>query len=750
MPVQEQNSTLSKYLEIVSCYENDFKKWEGRVTKIIKKYRDDNRSNSSYETAKFNILWSNVQTLIPAVYSRLPKAEVSRRFGDSDPIGRVASLLLERSLDYEIEHYSDYRSSLYNSVEDRFLGGRGVSWVRYDPHLRIQPESYEPIQITEDVSVYEGYEDGREEYKEGQSGDIQDFTTPPMEMQEEIDYECSPVDYVHWKDFGHTPARTWEEVTEVWRWVYMTKEAVVERFGKKIARKIPFDSSPDPLNKYGQQNKTQDRAKICELWCKQSNKVYWFAKGMQDIIEECEDPLELEGFFPCSKPLYATTTTDNLIPVPDFTLYQDQANELDILSDRIDGLVKALRVRGVYDASQPALQRLLTEGENNSLIPVDKWMAFSEKGGLRGAIDLLPIDTLAAALLQCYQARSDIKNQVYEITGISDIIRGSTFASETATAQQIKGQYAGLRLRSMQEKVSMFATELLRIKAQIICSKYQDQTILMYSAADQLSQEDQMLIPDALALLRDNPLRGFRIDIAADSMVQIDEQQNKADRIEFMNAFANFMREAVPAGQAVPEITPTLMQLIKYAVSGFKQAKTVEGTIDTALEQLKQKAIQSQQNPQPDPAQIQMQMEQQKFQAETQAETQLKQLEFQLESEMKKLETQLDIQKMQQEAKLDAEKEIMVARIQANPGIDLPIVEQAKYAADAIGLEISKIQEAVAQMAEIQKQSEIKHDQIMNQLAGFMQVITAPKRIIRGPDGRAIGAEPIINKGAIQ
>jgi hypothetical protein len=118
----------------------------------------------------------------------------------------------------------------------------------------------------------------------------------------------------------------------------------------------------------------------------------------------------LEGFFPCSRPLYSTTTSDTLIPVPDFVLYQDQANELDILSDRIDGLVKALRIRGVYDASQPALQRLLTEGDNNTLIPVDKWMAFSEKGGLKGSIDILPIDDLANALLNCYRARTEIKS----------------------------------------------------------------------------------------------------------------------------------------------------------------------------------------------------------------------------------------------------------------------------------------------------------------------------------------------------
>jgi len=544
---------------------------------------------------------------------------------------------------------------------------------------------------------------------------------------------------VHWKDFGHSVARTWEEVTSVWRWVYMSEKALVERFGKKLAKKIPKDSSPDPLTKWGQQYKHQDQAKICELWDKETGKVYWFCKGMNDVIEERDDPLGLENFFPCAKPLYATTTTDTLVPIPDFTLYQDQAQELDILSDRIDGLVKALRVRGVYDASQPALQRLLTEGENNALIPVDKWMAFSEKGGLRGSIDLLPLDTLASALLQCYQARADIKGQVYEITGISDIIRGSTAASETATAQQIKGQYAGLRLRSMQEKVALFATELLRIKAQIICSKFQDQTILEYSAASQFSEADKAVIPQALELLRSNPLRGFRIDIAADSLVQIDEQQNKQDRLEFMGAFANFMREAVPAGQAAPEMVPAIMEMLKYVVSGFKQARTIEGVIDQALEQLKAKAAEAMQNPQPSEAEMQMQ-----------AEAQMKQMDHQHEVELKQLEAQLDVQKERELAKIEAEKEVLVARIQANPGVDLPVVEQAKYAAEAIGTEVAKIQQAVMQMAALQQQSEVKHDQIMQQLAGFMQVLTAPKRIIRGPDGRAVGAEPVLERGTVQ
>lgn len=621
---------VDKYLKIIGQYDATFKKWCSRTEKIIKRYRDDNRTEASNETAKFNILWSNVQTLVPAVFARLPKAAVSRRFKDNDPVGRVASLLLERTLDYEIEHYTDFRSSMNQVVQDRFLGGRGVSWVRYEPHIAAQE-----LQVTEDLE------------------DVTDQTTDNGEVAEQIEYECSPTDYVHWKDFGHTPARTWEEVGQVWRWVYMTEEAIKARFPDKW-KQIPLDSGPDPLNKYGQKERVNDRAKICELWDKEKNKVVWLSKAMKEIIEERDDPLELEGFFPTPKPLYATTTSDNLEPVPDFVLYQDQANELDILSDRIDGLVKSLRVRGIYDASQPALQRLFTEGDNNTMIPTDKWAQFAEKGGLKGSIDLVPLETLSQALLQCYQARNDIKSQVYEITGISDIIRGQSVASETATAQQLKGQYAGLRLKQMQEGVSLFASDLLRIKAQIICEKYQPETILAYSAAEQLSDVDKAMIPKALALLKSNPLQSFRIEVAADSLVQIDENQNKQDRLEFLNAFSNFMREAVPAGQQVPELAPALMAMIKYGVGGFKAAKGIEGDIDQALEQLKLKAAQAKANPQPSPDQIKMQADAQLAQAEAQANAGLEQMKAQASITVANAKAQADGQMRQIELQHEA------------------------------------------------------------------------------------------------
>lgn len=618
------DTPIGERLRVVAAYDNEFKRWEARVTKILKRYRDENRTQASNESAKFNILWSNVQTLIPAVNARLPKASVSRRFADNDPVGRVASLLLERALDYEIEHYADFRSSMRYCVEDRFLGGRGVSWVRYDPHVKTQDLPDDGAQITEDVD---------EDSDEG----------PP----EEIEYECAPTDYVHWRDFGHTVARTWEEVPAVWRWVYMTKASVAERFGEEKAKKVAFDQSPETLSR--NVARENDQAKICEYWDKTTRKAYWFSKNANEFLDERDDPLGLEGFFPCPKPLYATTTSDTLVPVPDFCLYQDQANELDILSDRIDGLVKSLRVRGLYDASQPALQRLLTEGDNNTLIPCDKWAAFAEKGGLAGSIDLLPLDILASALLQCYQARSDIKGQIYEITGISDIIRGQSAASETATAQQLKGQYAGLRLRNMQADVALFASGLLQLKSQVICGKFQPETILKYAAAEQLSPADQEIVPQALMLLQDNPLRNFRIEVAADSLVQIDEDQNKKDRMEFMGAFSTFMQQAVPAAQAIPELGPLLMDVVKFGVGAFKQAKQIEGTIDKALMQLAEAQKANAGKPKQNPEAEKLAMEAKARQAEAQMDAQLTIQVAQIEA---KAEAQLQMMKQQHEAML--------------------------------------------------------------------------------------------------
>lgn len=635
--------SVTYWTQQIAQYENTFKKWIARAEKIEKRYRDESelvtRSNNK---AKFNILWSNVQTMVPAVFARLPKPDVSRRFRDNDPVGRVAALILERALEFEVEHYPDYRSAMKNSVQDRFLGGRGVSWVRYEPHISREPGVPEDgVQVTEDADA---------------------LGAPEVQEIESLEYECAPADYVHWKDFGHTLARTWEEVTAVWRCVYMDREALIERFGEDLGKKIPLDTKPEEQKKQaGTQGETQYEACIYEIWDKKTGKAIWMSKSMPETLDERDDPLELENFFPCPKPLYATLTTDTLVPVPDFTLYQDQANSLDMLAARINGFIEALKVQGCYDAAIPELARLFTESKNTQLIPVKSWANFAEKNGLQGAINLVDLKPIYDALIQSYQAMEQQKQQVYEITGIADIVRGQGEAGETATAQRIKGQYASLRLRSMQNEVAQYAAEILQLKAQIICRFFQPQSIAQMACVDQLNQADKEYIEPAIALLKDERLSEFRIEVSADSLVQIDEDAEKQAATELVGAVGKFISDAA---NAPPESAPFLIEMLKFAFARFKVGKSIEGALDQFAEQMKQKAMQPKADPEAQKLQAEQQAEQMRVQAEQAQEQARMQADMQIEAQRMAMESRFEQQRMAMEQQANQQKLMLEAQMQ--------------------------------------------------------------------------------------
>jgi hypothetical protein len=670
-------STVEKWKGVIESYDREFKKWDARTDKLLKKYRDENRISRD-NNARFNILWANVNTLVPAVFAKLPKPDVSRRFRDSDPDGRVAALILERGLEYETEHYPDYYATMRQCVYDRFLGGRGTAWVRYEPHMRAAAKA-QPVdgeEVTDDID----------------------------EPGEELDYECAPVDYVHWKDFGHTVARTWEEVSQVWRWVYMKMPAKVERFGEELAAKIPKDAPPkEGRNKQdmGADPEQEDGSFICELWDKDTKKAYWFSKSYPDILDEKDDPLGLEEFFPCPKPLFSTLTNESLVPVPDFTMYQDQARELDTLCDRIDGLINALQVKGVYDAAEPALARIFTEGQNGNLIPVKNWAAFAEKNGLAGAIDIVDLKPIYEALKAAYEAMAQVLNQIYDLTGLSDIIRGQSEANETATAQKIKGQYASLRLKFLQFDVARFASELLQLKAQVICGQFEPKTIALISGVSQLADVDKPRAPAAMALLigpermidpnadaGENPMRAFRIEVNADTMVQMDEDAEKQARIEFITAQGTFMKKALPMAQASPQVLPLIGALWKFSVGAFKVGKALEGEFDAVIDAAKQEAMKPQ-PPKPDPEmarvqaqaqadQMRSQNEQQNNAAKLQFEQQKSQMQAALDTRLKELELTFEKWKVEYEGRIKLE----IAEIAAKGTLQAAQMSAAASGAD--------------------------------------------------------------------
>ncbi len=749
--------TYENWYNTIASYERTFKKWEGRADKILKRYRDDSRTQNN-PNARFNILYSNVQTVIPAIFARLPRPDVSRRFRDNDPVGRVASMMLERALEYELEHYTDYKSAMDSAVFDRMIGGRGTCWVRYEPHIVAEQRPNMPedgVQVTEDIDKadesYEGLEN---------------------ESQERIEYECAPIDYVHWRDFGHSVARTWEEVTAVWRKVYMNRDALVERFGEELGYQIPLDSTPQDSKTYAHQQDMAMQAVIYEIWDKESGTALWISKSLGKILDERPDPLQLENFWPCPKPLFANLTTENLEPIPDFVMYQDQAKELDTLADRIDGLINALKVRGVYDASSSELQRLFSEGENNTLIPVHNWMAFAEKQGMKGAIDLVDIAPFANALMSCYQAMEQVKGQIYEIMGIADIQRGQTDPNETLGAQIIKSNNAAGRLKTMQHAVVNFATTLLNIKAQIICNHFSDDTILKICGADQMSEQDKMLVPQALALLKQESAKNFRIEVTSDSMIYQDEQQEKADRMAFLEAMGAFFQQAVPMATAVPETTPMLMEMLKFAVTAFKAGKQLEGIIDETADKFREKAKAAEgQPPKPTPEvqklQMQAQLEQQKMQFQQQLEQQKMQAQIEMERAKQEYQSQETQVRMQMEMQRDAAEREMELKVQqmkmmterntqlllayVNNGAKVEVAQISAGASMGDGLpEKYDMEEDMAKamehpLAPITSAIQQGNQQTAQMIAGLVDTINQnqnrPKQVIRDANGKIMGVQ---------
>lgn len=742
----QRDPVVQRYLDEVARYDDRFKQWTTRVEKLLQRYKDDTTDNIQLEAnVKFNILWSNVQTLSAATFAKLPQADVRRRFQDQDPVGRVAALILERAITYEIEQYPDYAATLRQCILDRFLGGRGTAWARYEPHMLAVKQGLptDGVQVTEDKD----------------------------EPDEELDYECAPVDYVQWRDFGHSVARTWEEVDIVWRRVYLDKQAAMARFGEKAAR-LSFTADPekDPKTYTPTTGSNANKACVYEVWDKGKKQALWFAKEMTEPLDVRDDPLGLQGFFPCPKPLYATLTGESLIPLPDFTLYQDQARLLDLCANRIDGLVKALQIRGTYDASIPVLERLFDEVNTNALTPVSNWHAFAEKGGLKGAIDLVEIEPIAQCLQHTYMAMEQIKGQVYEITGISDIIRGQTVASETATAQQLKGQYASLRLKSYQDEVSRFATDMLRLKAQIVVGKFSPDTILKMASADQLNPADQQFIQPAMQLLigdramnpdaqSENPLLKFRIDIAADSMVYLDEQEEKDNRVEFLNSLGQFLGQAKDILQMAPDLAPMALEGIKFGASGFKAARSFEGVIDQTINQLQEKMAQPpEQGPSPEQMQAEQeaQLEQQRMQFEGQAEQQRLQMEQAAEQQRIALEEQAKQREMALEAQLEAmrlkmeeaeaaqEKAFKVweAELKAETQKEVARINAGAKAAAQEQAAMAKGEEGEGEEPEEQEpEGPSETAQLIQALTAMVEQLSRPKSVVRGADGRISGLQ---------
>jgi hypothetical protein len=396
-------------------------------------------------------------------------------------------------------------------------------------------------------------------------------------------------------------------------------------------------------------------------------------------------------------------------------------------------------------------------------------MAFAEKQGMKGAIDLVDLTPFASALMSCYQAMEQVKGQIYELMGIADIQRGQTDPSETLGAQIIKSNNAAGRLKTQQHAVVDFATSLLSIKAQIICNHFTDETLVKISGAMQLSEQDKQYIPQAIALLRDEASKNFRIEVTSDSMIYQDEQQEKQDRMQFLQAVGGFFQQAVPLVQSQPELAPMAIEMLKFGVTAFKAGKQLEGIIDETADKLRQQAKAAEGQPKPptpemqkaqldnqskmQQIQMQSQIEQAKLQGQMQLEkakqeyqAQENQLKFQLEEQRNRMDREMEMKVAQMKMMTERNTQVLLAHI--NNGAKIEVARIGSDESDGTMAYMTEQDMAKSMESPMQPIADAigsGNQQMAQAISALVDTINAqhnrPKTVVRGQDGKIIGVQ---------
>lgn len=673
---KDEMSPFKRWQTELDYSHKELKKFHNRGRRVVRRYLDD-RDAVNANDKWFNLFHANTKILRAALYAQLPQPTVKRKYLDyTDQVARVAANILQRVITPDADDPRDlFDATMRGVVFDRLVAGLGTAWLRIETETEERELSLESTvdtgETAGEVFPNMGFETGpAPDQQAGQQAQQQPQPGQPTVLKyTAITAQHVVIDYVYWEDLAWSPCRTWEERRWVARRVYMQRDELVKRFGEKIGKAIPLNSRPKMLrSEMGPQITPEHQvvamAEVWEIWDRTTRKIIWFCRDYPQLLDEKEDFLQLIGFEPCPKPLLANVSTSNTVPRPDYYMTQDQYMELDTVNDRISRLIQACKVAGVYDSSASGIQRLLQEGTDNILIPVDNWALFAEKGGVKGQIDWLPLDQVLVALKGLYDSRESIKQQVYELTGISDIVRGATKASETLGAQQLKAQFASVRIKDLQDEVAQFAASILRIKAELMVKHFDPDILMRMSNAEHFDQVDQQLVPAAISLLKSEEGFEWRIEVTSDQLAQADYAAQKQDRVELLTSVGQYMSQIQGAVQAAPQLVPLFVQMLKWAVAGFKGAREIEGFIDQQLDSML-KMMQEAQNqppqpPKPSPAEMQ-----------AQADAELKQKEFQLnaaarqqEMQFKQQEHAFDMQSKQQQSQLDLLTKLRAAALQ--------------------------------------------------------------------------------------
>jgi hypothetical protein len=606
------------------------KDWRARGANVVARYRGENaydKTNAVSRTKEtFNILWSNVETMRPAIYNSTPEPVVSDRFGGADPVTKAAIEVLRRSLKYTLTT-QDFDQTMNLVVQDYLLPGRAGARVRYVP-------TFAPGASVQGAATPAAPPMGPsgEMLPQSETQNMQAETPTDTLAFEEVKF-----DLIEWAGFRRGHAEVWDDLP----WQAFERELRYEELcdlvGKEMADKVPLsakrlDDSGAQTTKDDQDEGVFKTAQVFEIWDRRAREVVYVAPAYKaSVLKKVKDEYNLTGFFPQPRMLYAVETSESLIPVTEFSQYETLANDLETLTNRMAKLARAISVRGAYPKDLPELEKLLEETDTK-LIPTENADRYMELGGLQKAIMFLPIDTLIAGYQALGVERENVKNAIFELIGAADIMRGATEAVETASAQKLKSRWGSVRLRRRQAEIERFCRDLLSMAAELIAEKFSLQTLKMMTGCEypmkadqmaaqqtvqaltqvqQLAQQNPQLaqqVPpqmmqqgqaalqkaqgvlgqpcweDIVAFLRNDAMRRFKVDVQTDSTIALQQADDQSELAKMMTAISTMIGEIMPLVQGGSLPFDAAKKLLVGATRRFRLGYEVADALDQMVQ----------------------------------------------------------------------------------------------------------------------------------------------------------------------
>ena len=564
------------------------------------------RKRNTAVSDKAALIHANVETLKPLLFSETPQPVVRRRFygdGKDDEVALMAAEVGQRLAVYLLD-MTDFDNAIKKARDDWLIAGRGAVRIRYEADIEVVPVEVAPGVI--------------------------------VEQEVKADERVQPC-YVEWRRLVMAPG-SWGAMPWLAMEVPMTRRQVERRFGKEIAAQVSYgraglvgklramgddDRAGNGLTLTGETGEPApspfDTVAVWEIWNREDRTVLWWSPGFRaGVLEEGPPPLDMEQFWPMPQPLLATTKGESLTPRPDITYYESLASEVDKAGNKLRTVLDALSISGMFPGEHVEEIKRLFDGKSK-LIPVASWAAMRDKIGSGGLVEWLPLAPMVAAIQSLVTLREQAKQAMFEASGVSDIMRAQGNPNETATAQQIKGRYAGLRLADRQRVMAIFARDVLKQMIEValemfdtdrlakICGldlpmteaermamvEQQQQAAAAHAVAVQAAQAMQMepppapkfdRVPEASwesvhARLRTDFGRAITLLIETQSTVLADEQADKEARIEFLAVFSGFVQQLAPLLASGRFDFKVVKELLLFGVRGFPKSRTLEGMI---------------------------------------------------------------------------------------------------------------------------------------------------------------------------